>query len=113
MIREKFRTEEVEGKLTKAEEDPSDKNKRRFERELTEQMEDDESFAEKLKVLITELKSDEKINQIFFKDIKVQGDAEIREIEQIAKSNSSVKQEAVTEVEIGGNIKIGNIKQQN
>ena len=113
VIREKFRAEEVEGKLTKAEEDPSDKNKSRFERELADQMEDDEAFAQKLQTLMDELKSDEQVNQIFFKSIKVKGDAEIGGVEQTATSDVSVRQEAVTEVEVGGNLKIGNIKQQN
>ncbi len=66
LIREKFQKEGVEGKLTKAQEDPSEKNKSRFERELAEQMEDDEAFAEKLKGLMDELKSDEQVNQIFW-----------------------------------------------
>ena len=62
VIREKFRAEEVEGKLTKAEKDPSEKNKSRFGRELAELMEDDQAFAQKLKAMMDELKLDEQIN---------------------------------------------------
>ena len=114
LIREKFHQEGVEGKLTKAQEDPSDKNKSRFEQELTYQMEDDEAFAKELKELMDELKSDDKVRQIFFKGVNVKGDAEIGDIEQkqTTTRGGSVNQEAVTEVEVGGNFKIGNVKQE-
>ena len=112
LIREKFKAEEVEGKLTKAQEDSSEKNKSRFERELAEQMEDDEAFAQKLKAMMDELKSDEQVKQIFFKGVNVKGDAEIGDVEQTATPGGSVRQEAVTEVEVGDNLKIGNVKQK-
>ncbi|MGL5079804.1 MAG: hypothetical protein ACRDBG_28740, partial [Waterburya sp.] len=38
LIREKFQQERVEGKLLKAQEDPSEKNKDRFKQELAELM---------------------------------------------------------------------------
>ena len=112
LIREKFQKEGVEGKLTKAQEDPSDKNKSRFERGLAEQMEDDEAFAKKLKALMDELKSDDRVNQIFFKDVKVKGGAAIGDVEQANMRGGSVNQEAVTGVEVGKDFKIGNVKQQ-
>ena len=52
LIREKFQKERVEGKLTKAQEEPNEKNKSRFEQELTYQMEDDEAFAQELNKLV-------------------------------------------------------------
>ncbi len=112
LIREKFHQEGVEGKLTKAQEDPADKNKSRFEQELTYQMEDDEAFTQKLKALMDELKSDEQVNQIFFKDVKVKGGAAIGDVEQTTTRGGSVTQEAVTGVEIGKDLKIGNVKQE-
>ena len=111
-ISEKFQKEGVYGKLTKAQEDPSDKNKSRFERELVEQMEDDRAFAQKLKALMDELKSDEKVNQILLKNLKVKGSADIEEIEQEATGEGGVNQEAVVDVEVGGNLKIGKAKQR-
>lgn len=111
-IRDKFHQEGVEGKLTKAEKEPSDKNKLRFEQELAMLMEDDEAFANKLKELMDELKSDEEVNQIFLKGVNVKGSAEIGDVEQTARQGGSVKQEAVTDVQVGENLKIGNVKQQ-
>ena len=113
LIREKFQQEGVEGKLTKAEQDSNEKNRSRFEHELVEQMEDDEAFAQKLKALMDELKSDEQVNQIFFKGVNVKGGAEIGDVEQTARQSGSVTQEAVTDVEVGKDLKIGNVKQQN
>lgn len=111
VIREKFKEEGIEGKLTKAQEDPSEKNKSRLEQELAAQIEDDEAFAKKLKELAEELKSDQHI-QIFFKGVDVMGRAEIGDIEQTATSGGSAQQEAVTDVKVGGDLKIGNVKQQ-
>ena len=112
LIREKFKAEGVEGKLTKAEEEPSEKNKSRLEQELAVQMEDDESFADRLESLVDELKSGDQVNQILFKGVNVKGDAEISDAEQIALKSGSITQEAVTQVEVGGNFKIGNVKQK-
>jgi uncharacterized protein YajQ (UPF0234 family) len=111
IIREKFKAEGVEGKLTKAQEDPSEKNKSRLEQELALQMEDDETFAKKLKDTVEELKLDRHI-QIFFKGIDVKGGVEIGDVEQTATSGGAVQQEAVTDVKVGGDLKIGNVKQQ-
>lgn len=111
VIQEKFKEENIEGKLTKAQEDPSEKNKNRLEQELTAQMEDDEVFSKKIKNLVDELKSDPHI-QTFFKGVKVKGKAKIGDVEQIATSGGSVQQEVVTDVEVGKDFKIGNVKQQ-
>ena len=110
VIREKFKSKGLEGILTQAQDNPIETNKSVFQTVLGTQMEDDEAFAQKLKALMDELKSDEQINQIFFKGINVKGDAEIGDVEQTATPGGSVRQEAVTEVEVGGNLKIGNVK---
>ena len=44
--------------------------------------------------------------------VKVKGGAAIGDVEQTATRGGSVKQEAVTEVEVGKDLKIGNVKQQ-
>lgn len=113
IIREKFQTEGVEGKLVKAEADPNEKNTSRFNDELIQQMEDDEVFAKVLQELVNEIQSNPKIQiqQIFFKNVAVKGDAAIGNIEQITTKSGSRKQEAVTEVEVEGNFKIGDVKQ--
>ena len=112
LVTGKFKAEGVEGMLTRAKADPNQKNRTKFESELLDQMENDREFADKLKALIEELKSDEQVKQIFFKDVEVTGQAEIGNVEQTATREGSVIQEAVTGVKVGGNLKIGNVKQQ-
>lgn len=112
VICEKFKAEGVEGKLTKVQEEPSDKNRSRFEQELANQMEDDSEFANILKALIEELQTDEQVKQVFFKGVRVKQDAEVGDIEQTATPGASISQEAVTDVEVGGSLKIGNVKQK-
>lgn len=111
LIRDKFKAEGIEGKLTKAQEDPSEKNKSRLKQELEAQMEDDEAFAKNLKKLVDELESDQHI-QIFFNGVSVTGNAEIGDVEQTLTSGGSGRQEAITDVNVGGNLKISNVKQQ-
>lgn len=112
VIREKFRAKGVEGILTQAEESPTEANKKMFQTILEMQVSQDEVFANLLKVLVDELKSDSEVNQIFLKGINVSGSAEIGDVSQIANSASSVNQEAATDLKISGDLKIGNVKQQ-
>jgi hypothetical protein len=76
------------------------------------QVSQDEIFANDLRALVDELKSNSQVNQIFLKDVDVLGSAEIGDVRQITNSGSSVNQEAATNLKIGGNLKIGNVKQQ-
>lgn len=112
VVREKFRTKGVEGILTQAEESPTEANKKMFQTILEMQVSQDEAFANLLKALVDELKSDSEVNQVFLKGIDVSGSAEIGDISQVATSARSVNQEAATDLLIGGDIKIGNVKQQ-
>ncbi len=61
--------------------------------------------------IVDKLKSDDQVSQIFFKGVNVKGDAQIDDVEQTT-AGSSVTQEAVTQVHVGGNLKIGNVKQK-
>jgi hypothetical protein len=113
IIREKFKAEGIEGKLAKAQENPSEKHRRKLEKELAEQMEDDETFSKKLKALMDEIQLDAQVKQTFFRDINVRGDAGIGDIEQINKQDGSAIQEAITQVDVSGSFKVGNVKQRN
>jgi hypothetical protein len=73
-------------------------------------MEEDEDFAQKLKMLINEIKSDEKANTIFFKGMNIKGSARIGNIDLKSKGGNT---EAVTDSEIGGDFTIGNVKMTN
>lgn len=111
-VRERFKSKGVEGILTQAEENPTEANKQMFQTVLEMQVSQDEAFANKLKILIDDLKSNSQVNQIFLKNIDVAGSAEIGDVRQISTSGNSVNQEAATNLKIRGNLKIGNVKQE-
>lgn len=112
VVREKFRAKGVEGILTQAKESPTESNKQMFQTILEMQVSQDEVFAKELKTLIDELKSNSQVNQLFLKGIDVRGSAEIGDISQINTSGRAVNQEAATDLKVGGELKIGNVKQQ-
>jgi hypothetical protein len=113
LVLEKFKSKGVEGILTQVENNPTEANKHMFQMILEMQTSQDGIFAEKLKVLVDDLKSNSQVNQIFLKNIDVAGNAEIDNVSQVSTSTSSVNQEAATNLKLGGNLKIGNVKQQN
>ena len=84
LIHEKFKSKGMEEILAQTQDSPIEMNKSVFQIILETQMEEDETFAQKLKALMDELKSDEQIDQIFFQEVNGKGNAEIGEIEQIA-----------------------------
>ncbi|BAU63955.1 Fis family transcriptional regulator [Stanieria sp. NIES-3757] len=109
-IRDKFQQEGREGKLLEAQEDPSEKNQDRFKQELAELMEDDEKFAKKLKILIDEIKSDQKANTIFFKDMNIKGSAKLGKIDLKSRGGNM---EAVTDSKIGEDLTMGDVNMTN
>ncbi len=112
VIRKKFQQEGVEGKLTKAQEEPNEKNKSRFEQELTYQMEDDETFAKQLKELVEQIKAgDEKVSQIILSEIELSGDLKAQDINQKATHSGTVEQEMLKQVK-AQNIDVGNLNQE-
>lgn len=112
VIREKFEKEGVEGKLKKVQEDPSDKNKIRFEQELLDQVKDDDEFARKLKVLVEELESNEQVKQVFFEGVSIKDSVEVGNLTQETKKGGSVEQTAFTQVDVGGSVKVGDVNQR-
>jgi hypothetical protein len=110
LVKNKFQQEGVEGKLLKAQDDPSEKNQDKFKRELIDLMEEDEDFANRLKMLINEIQSDEKANTIFFKGMNIKGSATIGDIDLKSKRGNM---EAVTDNEIGGDFTMGDVNMTN
>ena len=95
-VRDKFRNEDVTGKLTKLEKDPNEKNKLKFERELEEQMKDDELFATDLRELIEQIEAEEKgIVQRVIKDIEAEF-IKAKDIDVRAEGTVPTKQEVAT-----------------
>lgn len=107
LIRDKFQQEGVEGKLLKAQDDPSEKNQDKFKRELAEVMEEDEDFAKKLIELIKQLEKMEGGRQIMASGLELEGDLKAQDMKQKGGQN----QEMLTSVK-AKNIDLGNLTQE-
>lgn len=111
-IREKFKTEGTEGLLTRAQNQPTEPNKAKFQDELQTQMYADEAFANKLKELVQKLQAqDERIRQVVLSEIEVSGDLKAKDINQKATRSGSVEQEMLKQVK-ATNIDLGNLNQE-
>jgi len=113
LLKKKFQQAGVEGLLTLAENEPTDQNKQMVQTILQNQMQSDEEFASELETLVEQLRSDSIIEQVFFRGVRVHGSAEVGDVEQETNRTGSVRQEAMVDVEVGNDLKIGNIKQKN
>ncbi|MEH2334246.1 hypothetical protein [Nostoc sp.] len=108
-IREKFQAAGTEGLLTRAQENPIEKNTSKFQDELETQMEEDKAFANRLQELMTQLKLNETINQIVIKGVQVKGKAKLGNIDLAATRDGSVNQEAVVDSQFGDDLDLGNV----
>ncbi|ALB40881.1 hypothetical protein AA650_10695 [Anabaena sp. WA102] len=112
-IRQKLTTEGMEGLLIRAEKDPTEKNKLQLQDELQEYINADEIFANQLKLLVEELKTqDPKIRQVILSGIELNGDLQAQNITQkTSGSSGSVDQEMLTNIE-ANNINVGDLTQE-
>jgi hypothetical protein len=112
-IRQKLTTEGMEGLLIRAEKDPNEKNKLQLQDELQEYINADEIFANQLKLLVEELKTqDPKIRQVILSGIELTGDLQAQNITQkTSGSSGSVDQAMLTNIK-ANNIIIGDLTQE-
>ena len=112
-IRQKLTTEGMEGLLIRAEKDPTEKNKTKLQDELQEYINADEIFANQLKLLVEELKTqDPKIRQVILSDIQLTGDLQAQNITQkTSGSSGSVDQAMLTNIK-ANNMTIGGLTQE-
>ncbi len=112
-IRQKLTTEGMEGLLIRAEKDPNEKNKLQLQDELQEYINADEIFANQLKLLVEELKTqDPKIRQVILSGIELTGDLQAQNITQkTSGSSGSVDQAMLTNIK-ANNIIINDLTQE-
>jgi len=110
-IREKFKTAGTERLLTQAQNQPTESNKSVFQAELETQMNEDETFANKLRELVKQLQVDERVRQVILSGIELSGDLEAEDITQKSMRGGSVKQEMLKDIK-AQNIKLGNLTQE-
>ena len=112
-IRQKLTTEGMEGLLIRAEKEPTEKNKTKLQDELQEYINADEIFANQLKLLVEELKTqDPKIRQIILSEIELTGDLQAQNITQkTSGSSGSVDQAMLTNIK-ANNINVSGLTQE-
>ena len=112
LVREKLQAAGTEGLLTRAEKQPTDeKTLVKLADELQTQIDEDNEFSDKLQQLIKEIVASEPSLQTILKNIKVHGSLKAGDISQ--DSSRSGTQEILTDVEVGGDIDLGNLTQKN
>ena len=112
LIRQKLQNAGTEGLLIRAEKQPTDeKSLGKLADELQTQLDEDKEFSDKLQQLINEVVASEPSLQTILKNIKVQGNLKAEDISQ--ESSYAGTQEVLTDVEVGGDINLGNLIQKN
>lgn len=109
-VRGKFKESGTEGVLTRAENDPTDKNVGRVQDELATQMEEDERYAAQLQDLVNQLKAAGMVRQVMASGLAVET-LEAGAMTQTASSGADVEQHMLTDV-TAKNIKLGDMKQE-
>ena len=112
LIRQKLQDSGTEGLLARAEKQPTDeKSLGKLADELQTQLDEDKEFSEKLQGLIKEVVANEPSLQLVLKGNRVKGSLKAKDISQ--ESSRSGTQEILTDVEVGGDIDLGNLTQKN
>jgi hypothetical protein len=103
----------MEGLLIRAEKDPNEVNKTKLQDELQAYINADETFANQLKLLVEELKTqDENIRQVILSGIELTGDLKAGDITQkTTRIGGSVEQTMLKDIK-AGNIDVGNLSQE-
>ncbi|MBE9208628.1 hypothetical protein IQ244_19215 [Nostoc sp. LEGE 06077] len=111
-IREKFQANSIDGILTQAQNQPTDTNKTILQSVLQTQMDADAEFANKLKALVEQLKSqDATIRQVVLSDIALTEGVTVKDLTQKVAGDGSVEQVNVKGV-TAKNIDVSNLNQQ-
>jgi hypothetical protein len=111
LIRNRFKTNQVEGVLNKVQEQPTEVNKSVFSSLLAQEIESDPDFAATLYELLKQLKEDGTSSiQEMLVGITVEGDLEVGAMTQ--ESASAANQKMACDIK-AGSVKIGNLHQKN
>lgn len=101
------------GLLTRADTQPNEANMQMLQAELVSQMNTDQRFAAQLQKFINHIQSESPVLQVILDELKITGKLEIGNIQQISRNQSSAKQVMGRNWQVGGDVKIGDISQEN
>lgn len=111
IIHQRFQRSGIEGLLIRAEKQPTESNVAIVEAELVTQMTDDETFTSQLEKLVREFEQAGITRQVMVNGIKA-NNIEIDIMTQKANKGRSVDQVMGTNLEVGGDVKFGNLTQE-
>ena len=111
VIREKLKLAGTEVLLARVEKQPTEPTVAILEAELVTQMTEDKIFAKKLKELIQEIDLANLTRQIAITDIKA-SKLEVGDVVQKSEKSGSLEQVVASNLEISGDIKFGNLRQE-
>lgn len=109
-VQGKLQTAGTAGLLKRAEEKPTAQNIQVLEGELVNQMEEDRAFADQLQALIQQIQAESLSLQVVLDTVRVNGSAEIGNIEQVSEGGSA-EQVVGRNLGVGGDLKIGDVTQ--
>lgn len=112
IIRNKFRSAETEGLLTRVEKEPTASNIDRFKAELLIHIEEDKEFSAQLKELLASSEVAEEIYQMGLENVRSEGDFAIKDLGQEVDGGQHVSQTGIRNLNTLGDIDIKRINQK-
>lgn len=101
------------GLLTRAQANPNQINMQVLQAEIVTQMEEDKDFATKLQELVKQMQSQSSTVQVILDELQVTGKVEIGNIKQVNEQQNNGQQTFGKNWHVGGDIKIGDVTQEN
>jgi hypothetical protein len=110
LVRDKFRNTGMEGVLTRAEQEPTEKNIARFADELTEHLKEP-AFAKQLHNLTVGLEQ-EGLTQEVLKGARIGGNLKVGDVVQRRQPGAAGKQSIAENLNVQGDAQFGNLTQE-
>ncbi|MFM7425744.1 MAG: Fis family transcriptional regulator [Elainella sp.] len=110
-VREKLQASRTDGVLAIAEAEPTETNLQLLETILLAQMQQDQQFTAQLQALIQQIQQQSNSLQAVLDTVRVKGNLETGDIEQVSETGPAT-QVVGRNLGVGGDLKLGNIRQQ-
>lgn len=111
LIKARFRSEGVDGMLTRLEKQPTEANIEHVKAELVVQLNEDRAFATKVLSLLEQIRS-QPGSQRIEQAINAEKDIEQGNINQISRHGKPVNQSICSDISSKGSVKLGDINQE-
>ena len=109
-VQEKLQATHTDGVLAIAAATPTEPNLKLLETILLTQMQQDQSFANQLQVLVDQIQAQSPSLQVVLDTVRVKGNVELGKIEQVSETGAT-EQVVGRNVGVAGDLKIGDVTQ--